>query len=251
MQQTRKNSVYRQVTLICTLSLGAAAFSLSAQEAEKKGWETTAAAGLTLTRGNSDTFLGTVSLDTSRKWTNDEARLGVSGAYGEANSVRNQKSVNGYGQYNRLFNARLYGGLRVDGLYDEIAGIDYRFKVSPLLGYYLIKEEKTSLSLETGPSVIFERLRGTDQKTYAAIRFGERFEHKLTDTTKLWQTLEYLPQLDRWTEKYLLIGEVGIDAAITKKVSLRAVFQDMFDNLPAPGRKKNDMRLIVGIAYKF
>jgi len=115
----------------------------------------------------------------------------------------------------------------------------------------LIKEEKTSLSLETGPSVIFERLRGTDQKTYAAIRFGERFEHKLTDTTKLWQTLEYLPQLDRWTEKYLLIGEVGIDAAITKKVSLRAVFQDMFDNLPAPGRKKNDMRLIVGIAYKF
>ena len=51
---------------------------------ETLAWVTTAAAGLTLTRGNSDTLLTTLSLDTKRKWEMDEALLGVSGAYGES-----------------------------------------------------------------------------------------------------------------------------------------------------------------------
>jgi hypothetical protein len=44
-----------------------------------KKWDTTAAAGITLTRGNSDTFLGTVGIDTKRKWVSDEAMFGLSG----------------------------------------------------------------------------------------------------------------------------------------------------------------------------
>jgi len=31
-------------------------------------WDTTAAAAVTLTRGNSETFMATLSLDTKRKW---------------------------------------------------------------------------------------------------------------------------------------------------------------------------------------
>ena len=37
-----------------------------------QSWVTTAAAGLTLTRGNSENFLATLSLDTKRKWERDE-----------------------------------------------------------------------------------------------------------------------------------------------------------------------------------
>ncbi len=238
-------------------ALGLGAGNLGAQDKpeEKSKWETTAAAGATLTRGNSETFLGTVSLDTNRKWERDEAAFGVGGGYGEAKvdgeKQTNTEYVRGFGQYNRLFTERLYGGLRLDGEYDGIAGVDYRFRISPLLGYYVIKEPKTTLALEAGPSLVFEKLEGQSSDTYVAARFGERFEHKLTDTTKIWQTLEYIPQLDRWTEKYLLIGEVGIDTAITKKLSLRTMVQGTHDSEPASGRKKNDLRLIAGIAYKF
>lgn len=222
---------------------------------EQKGWETTAAAGATLTRGNSHTFLGTVSLDTKRKWERDEAAFGVAAGYGEAKvdgeKQTNTEFVRGFGQYNRLFTERLYGGLRLDGEYDGIAGVDYRFRISPLVGYYVIKEPKTTLALEAGPSLVFEKLEGQSSDTYLGARFGERFEHKLTETTKIWQSLEYIPQVDRWTEKYLLIGEVGIDTAITTKLSLRTVVQGNHDSEPAAGRKKNDLRLIAGIAYKF
>ena len=134
--------------------------------APPKGWETTAAAAITLTRGNSDTFLGTLSIDTVRKWEKDEAMLGASGAYGENDSVANQESIQGYGQYNRLLSEKLYMGFRLDAQYDGIAGVDYRVRITPMIGYYLIKTPKTLLALEAGPSAVFEQLKGRDAETF-------------------------------------------------------------------------------------
>jgi len=218
-------------------------------------WETTAAAGLTVTSGNKDTVLATLSLQTSRKWQRDEFAAGISGAYGEDDGDRNQAQILGYAQYNRLFTDRFYGAIRADELTDDLADLDYRVKLTPMAGYYLIKAPRTTLALEAGPSFVWEHYspKGlpTYSEDYVGVRFGERFEHKLTDTTKIWQTLEYVPQVDRWADKYLLTAEVGIDTAITKNISLRVVFQDIYDSEPAPGREENDLRLIAGVAYKF
>ena len=45
--------------------------------------------------------------------------------------------------------------------------------------------------------------------------------------------------------------EAGIDTAISKHLSLRLVFQDMYASRPAAGKKQNDMRLMAGASYKF
>jgi putative salt-induced outer membrane protein YdiY len=150
-----------------------------------------------------------------------------------------------------LFSERLYAGIRVDAGYDTIAGVEYRVKVSPMLGYYFIKNEKTALAAEVGPTVVFESLEGEDSDTYLAARFGERFEHKFSKTTKIWQSAEYLPDVENWTDKYLINAELGIDAAITSKLGLRVVLQDAYDSQPAAGREHNDIRLIAGLVYKF
>lgn len=214
-------------------------------------WETIAAAGLSLTRGNSHTVLTTLGLDSKRKWESDEALLGISGGYGKSQGVRNTDFVQAFGQWNHLISERTYGGIRIDGNHDGISKLSYRFRVSPLIGYYLIKEEKTSLSVEAGPSIVTEKFENLPGDTYIAARFGEKFEHKLSDTAKVWQTAEYIPQIDRWVEKYLINGEVGISASITKQWGLRVVGQVSHDSEPAPGRKQNDLRLIAGTDYKF
>jgi putative salt-induced outer membrane protein YdiY len=218
-------------------------------------WESTAAAAITLTRGNSESFMGTLSLDTKRKWERDEAAFGIAGGYGESTTddvyTKNTEFIKGFGQYNHLFSDRFYGGLRLDGEYDGIAGVDYRFKISPLAGYYLIKNDKMTLAVEAGPALVFENLESEPSRSYWAARFGERFEYKITPTTKFWESLDYIPQIDRWSENYLLNFEAGIDTAITKHWSLRVVFQDMYASEPAAGRKHNDLRLLAGTAYKF
>src|SRR5262245_45740466 len=89
---------------------------LAEEKAEPpKKWETSAAAGLTLTSGNSETFLATVTLDTRRKWTRDEFAAGLGFGYGESevtidSSVtppitEDQKTTQfgtAYAQYNHL-----------------------------------------------------------------------------------------------------------------------------------------------------
>jgi putative salt-induced outer membrane protein YdiY len=150
-----------------------------------------------------------------------------------------------------LFTDRFYGALRLDGQYDGIAGIEYRFKVSPMAGYYLIKNDKMSLAAEAGPTLIEEHLLGQTAHGYWAARLAERYQYKLTATTSLWESLEYLPKVDDWAQNYLLNFEAGIDTAITTHWSLRVVFQDQYASEPANGRKCNDLRLLAGTAYKF
>jgi putative salt-induced outer membrane protein YdiY len=257
MQTTKSIEVRSSLGLglAAVLCLATAAAFAEDKPAEKKGWETSAFLGATLTRGNSETFLGNLTLDTKHKWEKDELAFGASAGYGEATvdgeKQKNTEYLRGFGQYNRLFTARFYGGVRADGEYDDIAGVDYRARISPLAGYYFIKKPKTTLNGEVGPSMVFENLRSKPAESYVGFRAGERFEHKLTETTRLWQSFEYIPRVDRWSEKYLLIGEAGIDAAITKKASLSLVFQDNFDSEPSAGRKQNDMRLIAGMRYRF
>jgi putative salt-induced outer membrane protein YdiY len=179
-------------------------------------WETTAAVGFTLTEGNSETLLATLTLDTKRKWERNEAEFGVAGGYGDDHNVKNTEFVTAFGQYNRLMTDRFYVGFRASYKYDGIADLTYRVTLSPLAGYYLIKAPNTTLAFEAGPSAVFEKYQSQSEDTYMGIRFAERFEQKLSATTKFWESISYVPEVDKWTDKYIITGEAAIDAAITK-----------------------------------
>jgi len=223
----------------------------------KKGWETTAAAGLTITSGTKDTLLATAGINTSRKWEKDELAFGLSGGYGNDDNnptkttTDNTKFVLGFGQYNHLVTERFYAGARLDAAYDGIAELDYRVTLTPLVGYYLIKNTNTTMAVEVGPSVVFEKYSGQDSDTYCGIRFSERLDHKLTDSTKVWESISYVPDVEDWMGHYVITAEAGIDTAITKKWSLRVVLQDVYSSQTPAGIDNNELRLIAGTAYKF
>ena len=232
-----------------TLNVSAQTNAPATPPEPKPKWDTSAAAGLTLTRGNSDTVVFTANILANRKGTPNEWSLGADATYGENNSVKNNESLHGFVQYNRLVTERFYGYARADLLHDEIADVKYRLTVSPGVGYYFIKNDKTTLSGEVGPGFIYER-QGGKEKSYLTLRVGEKFEHKFTAKTRVWQSLEILPQVDHF-KNTIVIGEVGVEAGLTEKLSLRSYIQDTYDNEPAPGREKNDLKLVTAIAYKF
>lgn len=222
----------------------------AAEPAEKvPAWETSASLGLTLTRGNSETLLFTANILSEKKWDQNEVRLGADATYGEDSEVKNAEAFHGFGQYNRLFTERLFGYIRADALHDAVADVEYRVTLSPGVGYYFIKNERTTLSGEVGPGYVFEK-QGDENNEYATLRLAERFEHKLNDRVKVWQSLEFLPQVDDFSN-YILNAEAGIDTALTKKLSLRVFAVNTYDNEPAEGREKNDLKLVTAVGYKF
>lgn len=222
-------------------------------------WQSSAAAGLTLTRGNSDTLLATLTLTTAKKWEQNELSMDADATYGKSKvnvggTTVNQttaQQLHGFVQYNRLFTERWYGYGRVEGLHDEVADIKYRVTLSPGVGYYFIKSTNTDLSAEAGPGYVIEKL-GDRRENYATLRVGEKFHHALSDRSRVWQTAEWLPQVDKFNN-YILNFEIGIEADLSaaKTFSLRSYLQDTYNNVPAAGRQKNDAKLVAAIAYKF
>jgi len=215
----------------------------------QSAWESSISAGLSLTRGNSDTLLTTAAFKTRKKTQENEFSFGVDGSYGENDSIKNNETLHGVSQYNHLFGERFYGFFNLEGLHDGIADLQYRFTLSPGAGYYFVKTTNTTFAGEVGPSLIFQRLGGVDT-AYASLRLAERFEHKLDGGTRVWERAEFLPQVNK-PENFLVNAEIGAEAALTKTFSLRVTLQDNFVNQPAPGRKDNDVKLISSVVYKF
>jgi putative salt-induced outer membrane protein YdiY len=249
------------IPVLLASSLIASAFSAFAQtatnapappqEEKKPAWDTSAAVGVTLTRGNSQTLLVTGNILGDRKWDHDknELRLGADATYGEDHNVKNAESEHGFGQYNRLFTERFYGYARVDALHDAIADVQYRVTLAPGVGYYIIKTTNTTFSAEFGPGYIFEE-QGHHTHNYATLRFAERLEHKINDHVRLWESVEYLPEVDKFSN-YIVNSEVGVDTTLTKKLSLKVFAQDTYHSEPAPDRQKNDLKMVTAIAYHF
>ena len=235
-----------------SIMVGSAALACAgayAQNANTNKWETTASIGVTVTQGNSDSVLGNAQVLTQKKWEANEIRIGADATYGELEGEKNVEGLHGFGQYNRLFSDRAFGYLRLDGLHDAIADIEYRFTFSPGAGYYFIKNTQTTLSAEAGPAFIYEKVGG-DTTGYFTARLAERLEYKFNDNVRFWQAVEFLPQVDNF-ENFLINAEIGVESKLTEKLSMKVFAIDNYDNEPAPGRKENDLKVVTAVAYTF
>lgn len=238
------------IVACCGLSAGAQEASTSGVETNPPPkWDASASLGFSLTSGNSDTLLVTANAVGKRKFGDANLELGVGGAYGENDGDRTVQTLRGWGQYDNPFTQRTYWYVRLEGLHDGIADIEYRFTLGPGIGYYFVKQEKTFLRGEVGPSFIYER-KGNVNSGYFAARFAERFEHQFNDRVKLYQAVEFLPQIDQWDD-YLINFELGIESALSDKMSLTVTLLDNYVSQPAPGRESNDIKLITALKYKF
>jgi len=220
-------------------------------------WKSSIAVGVTIARGNTDTTLASVTAMTEKKWLQNDLVFEADGLYGEtrapnaSKSSENAETLHGFCQYNRFFDNGFYWYGRADGFHDGIADIKYRVTLAPGLGYFFITNKTLDLSAEIGPGYIREQLNGQTE-SFATLRIGEKFHYNISPSAKVWEAVEYLPQVDDFNN-YIINFETGIDAALNKKknLSLRTVLRDSYNNVPAAGRLKNDLQIIAGLAYKF
>ena len=250
-----------RVCLLMAGSFGLSGFTGNVEAGEPspeikptKKWESVATVGVTLTRGNSENFMASGSAATKRSWMSDELLFGASAGYGETETDGDDRTtdsyVKGYGQWNHLFSRRFYAGLRVTGEHDDVADLAYRATVSPLVGYYFIRETNAFFCGEIGPSYVREKFFHEDTDDYIGLRIGERAEKKFASGAKIWESAEYIPKIEDF-QNYLINAEIGVSAPISKALSLSLVLTDTYKSVPAAGKKQNDLKLIAGISYNF
>lgn len=210
-------------------------------------WEVTGAASLGMAKGNADNLTYSFQLLGTYQKDDNEGHLGADLFYSEDNGTATTNSFRIFGQYNRLLNDRVYLGTFGTFFTDDIADLDYRIDSGFTLGYYFIKNDTTKLSFEVGPGYTWEEQGGVGAN-YLSLRFAQRFEHNLSNRSKLWQSVILTPEASDF-DNSLLIAEAGIDILLTKQWSLRNSVRYQFDNTPAAGRVEDDLLLLTGLSY--
>ena len=260
------------------LIAAALALAASAAAAEKKagkeaagaeapaGLATALNAGLTLTDGNSETLAANVGLKTAGETEGLGSVLaGAEFNYGESTvqtkttdeagvetvAEKDEKTVENaklFANVKKTLSPRTFMSLDGTAAYDDVADIDYRATLGPGFGAYLVKNARRELTLEAGPAYLWEKIGGA-RNDYLALRFAERYACQALKNAKLVQTLEYLPEAEDF-DNYLLIGEIGVEAAMSDRLSRRVVLQGKYGNTPAEGKERNDFSLIAGVGIQ-
>ncbi len=242
----------KKLIVLCLITISIASLA-SAQEKKAASFQTTLSSGVTLTDGNSKTMQANGSLATEgEKEGLGSVRAGIGGNYGESTvddkkdtTVANAKV---FANAKKTITPKTFGSIDASILNDDVADIDYRATIGPGLGAYLVKNAKTALSVEAGPSYVWEKVAGVEDD-YIALRFGQSFAYAISPTAKIWESVEYLPRASDFSD-YLLNAEIGAEAAMTSRLSLRLVLQDKYDSTPGAGLEENDITLIAGISVR-
>lgn len=218
--------------------------------AHAEGWNSTVHSGLNLADGNSEALhfnMGaTVGLGEAGKDDNYTS-LGVNLNYGENDSTTTVENYSASGKYRRVFTGNTYGYVDGSMLSDDIANLDFRVVLGPGVGRYFIRNATTWLSGDIGVSWLYEDQGGLDDSA-VVLRFGEQLVHELSENSRIFGSVEYLPEFEDFGN-FLLSLEAGIEADINDKFSLRVVVKDRYDRTPAPGKEENDFELIAGLKY--
>jgi putative salt-induced outer membrane protein YdiY len=214
-------------------------------------WDKSVTAGFNYTEGNSKTSSLNLNGKVMRDYLGEAWRFEADYNYGNAaddpNSQREvtKNNFRANGDYKHTLDSVWFAGANTSFAYDEIADLNYRVILSPALGAYVIKEDKQKLSLEAGPSYVFEDLGG-EQNDFAAARIADRWTWKFSETASIYQSAEYLVSFED-SGNYIFNGEVGLEAALTSKVNLVLAVRDYYINQPAEDRRPNDVYTLTGL----
>ena len=240
------------LSLICFLLFPLSVFAHpddAPKEKDPEAWERSIYLGFDLQDGNSDTTLLALGAKAEREKDDNIWRFEANTKYGETDSSTTIDETTGLAEYKRLLTDRLYTGFGVEYRRDEIADVDYRVGLNPSVGYFLIKNDDLRFNIEGGPSYIFEEVANIEDD-YFAPRVGERFEWDVSETAKLFEEAYITWDIDD-SENYIITAQAGVEATISGPVSLIVSVKDDYDNVPAPGLKRNDLQVLTSLSYGF
>jgi len=214
-------------------------------------WSKSVTGGFNYTEGNSKTSSINLNGKLLRDYLSEAWRFEADYNYGNAapqgDAVREETKNNARGtaEYKHIITDGLFWGAGSSVFHDDISDIRYRAIANPSIGAYVIREEDTKLSLEVGPSYVWEKL-GDVTENYLAPRVADRFEWRISPTAKIFQWTEYLISAED-SGNYIVNAEFGIEAALTSLINLVVLVRDNYVNQPAEGREPNDVATITGL----
>ena len=242
------NSTYKRL-ILSIIALGAVAANA---EDSKGKWKGSLALGSSYQRstvsksGYTSNLKGSYYAD-KVNWTGS-----IYGSYAETEGFQSDGQVRAKSDYRYKFlgDNKTYIGLYNEIYHNSIKNIEYRLRLGPSLGYYFIFKEALKLDASAGTTITYEKADG-ETKSFGSLRLAGTYDHKISDTTSCYVSVEYNMSFDDSSEDDGSLV-TGIKTRITDSISLNLEFRDQYENISS-GRdaRKNDITITTGLSCNF
>jgi len=226
------------------------------------------------TSGNTDIRSAGLAFDASRRSDTDRITVDAAWSYAEnkvtagtagassTNYLLTQRRVGGGIKYDYFLSDRSYALATTRALGDTIANLDLRYTAGAGLGYTLLDDGKDLFIFEVGLSYFNESYRNPlDQAVgftaanpsstdYLAARVAYRYEHPLSDATKLVHRAEAFPSVEDKEDFYCQVT-TELTTSLTESMIATVTHVLDYDNTPAAGFKRADHRVVLSVGWSF
>jgi putative salt-induced outer membrane protein YdiY len=214
-------------------------------------WSGHFAAGLTFTKGNSDTRTFNLALAVEYR-SRPRNLVKADGFYlnSREDGVSTVARTSAHLRDEYTFSGRYFAFGDVQFVKDQFKSIDSLVASTVGAGVHLIKTEKEELGADLGAGVILERDEGLDRTTSGVVRAGESYLWKISKSANLTENAFGLWKTRDTSDAYYHF-EVALGAAIDDHVEIKIALLDEYKSKPVFDTiKKNDVAGIVSIGYK-
>ena len=225
-------------------------------ESEQKAygaWGGSLDAGLSLSRGNSETTNFTLGATATRTTEKDKIGAFINELYAKALTngidLTTANAIHAGIRYDFNLSPKVFAFAFTDFDRDRFQQLNLRNVLGGGLGYHVIKSDATNFDLFGGASFDQEYFSTLDRKS-AELLAGESFDHKFSGVFSVKQRLEFYPNVTD-TGQYRLVFDAAAITKMSKVFSLEIDASDRYISNPVNGLKGNDLLLTTGIRVAF
>ena len=217
-------------------------------------WSAFFDAGLSVTRGNTDSL--NVALQGKAVREAPKNKFTIHGAYVEAkntaagvtSTTANETLGDLRDDINLTDRIFVFGSSEFE--HNPIQLLDFRYVLDAGAGYHVIKSMSTSFDLFGGGSYKEDRFSSGMRVKSAQALAGDEFDYKLNDRAGLSERLTFYPNLSQ-TGQYYVTFDTTATTKLYRWISWQLTFSDRYLSNPVPGTKKNDLLLTTGLRVTF
>lgn len=217
-------------------------------------WSGSFDAGLSLTRGNSETATLALGANAVRETARDKTSAYFTSLYATnkttGNSITTADAIRGGVRYELNLRERAFAFGFGDAESDEFQMLDLRLVLGGGLGYYAKKTKLTQFQIFGGASVNKEFFSNNTRRTSGELLIGEEFSNKLSDRITFAQRFVLFPNLsDRGA--FRATFDSSLVTKLNRWLDWKVTLSDRYLSNPTGIAKKNDLLLTTGVRVSF
>jgi putative salt-induced outer membrane protein len=211
-------------------------------------------AGLSATRGNSDTLSFVLGAKAVRAAPSDKITVYMNSIFAKnstsGTSVTTAHAITGGIRGDMNVNTKLFAFGFTDFEFDQFQRLDLRNVLGGGAGYHAVKTKRTVFDLSAGGAY--------DQAFYSTgvnlrtgeVVLGEELSYQFSSRSNLSEQLQFFPNLSD-TGQYRGTFDSSITTRLNSWINWQITFQDRYVSNPIPGTKNNDLLLSTGIRLTY